>query len=129
MKAACAVLSSTGVPAEPVQICVVLSDDDSVAYQNKQWRGKDKPTNVLSFPVPDIVRKKGFLGDIIMSFEALEREAMEQEKTLQNHALHLFVHGLLHLLGYEHEKDEEAQLMEGLETKILLELGLPDPYE
>ncbi len=124
------VLHAAGIAAtKPVHVCLLLSDDKGIAQHNRQWRGKTGPTNVLSFPVPDIVRQSGFLGDIIMSFQTLEREARSQEKTLQQHALHLFVHGFLHLLGHDHVEETKAKAMEGLERKILLELGQPDPYE
>jgi probable rRNA maturation factor len=129
LPAAETVLRSKQGLANPVQVCVLLSDDARISFHNKQWRGKDKPTNVLSFPAAEIVRNKGFLGDIIMSFETLQREAQDQGKPLAQHALHLFVHGLLHLLGFDHETEADAQVMESLEKKILLELGQPDPYE
>lgn len=123
-----AIVSAQGL-ANPVQICVLLSDNQRIAFHNKQWRGKTNPTNVLSFPAPGIVREKGFLGDIIMSIETLQCEAKDQGKPLSQHALHLFVHGLLHLLGHDHENQKDAQVMESMEKKILLELGQPDPYE
>jgi probable rRNA maturation factor len=113
----------------PLHISVLLADDAQIAFHNRQWRGKQGPTNVLSFPSSQIMRDKGFLGDIIMSIETLQVEAQNQHKPVHQHALHLFVHGLLHLLGYGHEKEPDAQVMEGLEKKILLELGQPDPYE
>jgi probable rRNA maturation factor len=122
-------ISSTPGLTDPVQLCVLLSDDQRIAFHNKQWRGKSSPTNVLSFPAPGLVREKGFLGDIIMSIETLQREAKDQRKPLSQHALHLFVHGLLHLLGHDHGNAGDAQVMESMEKKILLELGQPDPYE
>ena len=129
LPAAEAVLAYAQNPAPTAQLCVLLSDDRRITLHNKQWRGKDKPTNVLSFPSPGIVRQKGFFGDIILSHETIEREAVEQGKSLFQHALHLFVHGFLHLLGHDHENEADAQIMETIEKKILLELGEPDPYE
>lgn len=109
----------------PFEISVVLSNDASIQVLNKIYRGKDKPTNVLSFPQDDPV----LLGDIILALETLQREADEQQKPLEGHFQHLLVHGLLHLLGHDHETDEEAAEMEGLEIKICKTLGLPSPYE
>ena len=112
------------------EIGVTLTDDKSIAVLNERWRQKAKPTNVLSFPAPpspapDMPR---FLGDIVLAFETIEREAREQEKAMSEHVTHLLVHGLLHLLGHDHETDMQAQAMEGLETRILATLGIADPY-
>lgn len=107
------------------EIAVVLADDAFVQNLNKQYRGKDKPTNVLSFPAS---LGDGELGDIILAFETIEREAAEQQKTFRNHATHLLVHGFLHLLGYDHIEEKEAEIMEKLEIKILKKLGISNPY-
>lgn len=119
----------------PVEIAITLSDDAEVQVLNRDWRGKDKPTNVLSFPglegamagllPPDAPRP---LGDLILAYETCAREAEEQGKSLADHARHLVVHGVLHLLGYDHETDAEAEEMEALETTILAGLGIADPY-
>lgn len=114
---------------DDVQVSVLLSNDVEIALYNERWRGKPAPTNVLSFPATGPARVTGFLGDIVLSYETLACEAQEQQKDLQNHALHLFVHGLLHLLGHDHETARDAEAMEALERKILLELGVSDPYE
>lgn len=104
---------------------VLFADDAALQALNKQWRAKDKPTNVLSFPAPD---GAGQLGDIALAYETVVREAEEQGKAVADHATHLLVHGLLHLLGYDHEADEDAAEMEGLERDILARLDVPDPY-
>jgi phosphate starvation-inducible protein PhoH and related proteins len=104
---------------------VLFTTDAAVQELNLQWRGKDKPTNVLSFPAPETA---GTLGDIALAYETCAREAAEQGKSLKDHATHLLVHGLLHLLGYDHEADDDAAEMEGLEKDILAKLGLDDPY-
>jgi rRNA maturation RNase YbeY len=104
---------------------VLFASDEAVRALNAQWRSQDKPTNVLSFPAPDTA---GTLGDIALAYETCAKEADEQGKTLKDHAAHLFVHGLLHLLGYDHEADDDAAEMEGLEKDILARLGIADPY-
>lgn len=121
-----------------VEIGVRLSDDAEVHGLNKAYRGKDKPTNVLSFPLvqPDLIEALGntddgeiLLGDIILAAETCAREAAEKGWTTPEYAQHLIVHGLLHLLGYDHEQGEhEANAMEALETAACRRLGLPDPY-
>jgi probable rRNA maturation factor len=117
--------------APPSEISVVLSDDEHIRELNKHHRNMDKPTNVLSFPAARIKAPAGaprFLGDIVLAFETVEREAREEEKPLENHISHLVVHGVLHLLGYDHEDEDEANLMENRERQILSGLGIPDPY-
>jgi rRNA maturation RNase YbeY len=103
----------------------LFTSDEAVKALNAQWRGKDTPTNVLSFPAPETA---GTLGDIALAYETCAREADEQGKSLKDHATHLLVHGLLHLLGYDHEADDDAAEMEGLEKDILARLGIADPY-
>jgi phosphate starvation-inducible protein PhoH and related proteins len=103
----------------------LFTSDEAVKALNSQWRGKDVPTNVLSFPAPDTA---GTLGDIALAYETCAREADEQGKSLKDHATHLLVHGLLHLLGYDHDADDDAAEMEGLEKDILAGLGIADPY-
>ncbi|HLO77532.1 MAG TPA: rRNA maturation RNase YbeY [Magnetospirillum sp.] len=119
----------------PVEISVVLADDATVQALNREWRGKDKPTNVLSFAAlddEDDARAPGaplLLGDIILAFETCRDEARHMGKSLSDHFSHLVVHGVLHLLGYDHEDDEaEAEEMERLETAILAQFGIADPY-
>ena len=111
------------------EVSVVLTDDAEQQQLNKQWRGIDKPTNVLSFPqLEPFGPISGLVGDIILAEETVRREADEMGITLDAHFTHLMVHGFLHLLGYDHLDDDEAAEMEGLETKILATLGIADPY-
>lgn len=119
-----------------VEVNIKLTDDSEIQILNREFRGKDKPTNVLSFPgmtdedldyLPDDTHFH--LGDIALAFETINREAEDQEKTLQNHVLHLTVHGLLHLLGFDHETDDEATEMETLEVDILAKQSIPNPYK
>jgi probable rRNA maturation factor len=121
-----------GTPAGPVEVSVLLTDDAAVQALNRTWRGKDKPTNVLSFPAapqPAHVGTASPLGDVVLAYETLVRESAEQSKPLQNHLAHLLVHGTLHCLGQDHEIGEaEAEAMEALEVAALATLGIPDPY-
>jgi probable rRNA maturation factor len=114
-----------------VEVCVALADDAQVAELNASYRGKDKPTNVLSFPAVPMLPvddEPRFLGDIILALETLEREAADLGLPLAHHMQHLVVHGLLHLLGYDHQTEDEAKEMEGLEVRILAQLAIADPY-
>ncbi len=117
--------------APPSEISVVLSDDEHIRELNKHHRGMDKPTNVLSFPPARTKTPAGmprFLGDVVLAFETVEREAAEETKPIEDHLAHLVVHGVLHLLGYDHEDEDEAETMEARERQILAKLGIPDPY-
>lgn len=117
--------------APPSEISVVLSDDEHVRELNKHHRGMDKPTNVLSFPAARAKAPAGaprVLGDVVLAFETVQREAAEEDKRFEHHLSHLVVHGVLHLLGYDHEDDDEAEIMETREREILATLGIPDPY-
>lgn len=107
-------------------VTVLLTDDEAVRELNGRFRGKDYATNVLSFPAPR--NPEGFLGDIALAYGVCFREAQEQGKPLAHHLQHLVAHGVLHLVGYDHETDAEAEQMEGLERVILAGLGVPDPY-
>lgn len=107
-------------------VSLLLGDDSVVAALNKQWRGKEGPTNVLSFPAPRIDPE--FLGDIALAAETIAAEAEFQGKRFEHHAAHLAVHGFLHLLGYDHERPSEAEAMELRERAILASLGIADPY-
>lgn len=106
---------------------VVLADDATVQELNARWRGKDMPTNVLSFPAGPGAEER-FLGDVILARETVMREATDGDLPPADHLRHLAIHGLLHLLGYDHEDDAEAEDMETLEAAILGELGIPNPY-
>lgn len=107
-------------------VVVLLADDDHVQEINGRFRDKDRPTNVLSFPAPDSVAPH--LGDLILAYGVCAEEARAQGKTLADHLAHLTVHGVLHLLGRDHEDDAEAEAMEGEERSILASLGIADPY-
>ncbi len=107
-------------------VTILLTDDENVRELNARFRDKDSATNVLSFPAPQ--NPEGHLGDIALAFGVCAREAAEQGKPLAHHLQHLVAHGVLHLLGYDHETDAEAEHMEGLERVILAGLGVPDPY-
>ncbi len=121
---------------KPIIINLTLSNDETVHQLNKDYRGMDKPTNVLSFANlddPDFEQDSTLfdeieLGDIIVAYETMKREAEEKNISLNAHYLHLLVHGLLHLLGYDHQTDEEADIMEGHEIKILEKLNISNPY-
>jgi probable rRNA maturation factor len=119
-------------PDGSVEVSILLTDDAAVQELNRTWRGKDKPTNVLSFPAAPQPRHGGAatpLGDVVLAYETLVRESAEQSKPLQNHLAHLLVHGTLHCLGQDHEIGEaEADAMEALEVAALATLGIPDPY-
>ncbi|HXI87969.1 MAG TPA: rRNA maturation RNase YbeY [Parvularculaceae bacterium] len=109
------------------EVALLLTDDAAVRALNKRFRGKDEPTNVLSFPSG--APAPGFLGDIALAYETCAREAEGKTARLADHAAHLIAHGLLHLVGYDHMEDRDAVLMEGLETAILDAVGVCDPYE
>ena len=121
-----------------VEISVRLATDDEVQTLNKQYRQKDKPTNVLSFPMVqadllDTIDQNSddgevLLGDIVLAYETCAREAAEKDVTVESHATHLIVHGTLHLLGYDHMDDDEAGAMEAIEIAALSALGIADPY-
>jgi probable rRNA maturation factor len=121
-----------------IEVSIRFADDEEVRTLNRQYRGKDKPTNVLSFPMvqPDLIETLAnsddgeiLLGDIILACETCLREAGERGVSVEAHATHLIVHGTLHLLGYDHVQNDEADHMESLEREIMAQLGLHDPYE
>jgi probable rRNA maturation factor len=112
------------------EVSIVLTDDAAQRQLNREWRGIDKPTNVLSFPqLEPFTPLAGLVGDIVLARETLVREAAELDKPFDHHFTHLVVHGFLHLIGYDHVEESDALQMEGLETQILARLGVPDPYE
>ena len=118
-------------PTQPTEVSLVFGDDEMIREINAEWRNKDKPTNVLSFPAFPLTPGKmpgPMLGDIIIARETVEREAVDLDKSFEDHLTHLMVHGFLHLFGYDHIEVADAEKMEALETRILAELGLSDPY-
>ncbi len=117
------------------EVSVVLTDDAAIRVLNQRWRGVDAATNVLSFPAAAVEATWSeadspprLLGDIVIAYETVAREASAEQKPLPHHLAHLAVHGFLHLLGYDHETDAEAEAMERLESTILTRLDVPDPY-
>ncbi len=128
--AAC--VAQLSVSTDGAEVAIMLCDDSGIRSLNRDWRGLDKPTNVLSFPAaPPPHLEPGaprLLGDIAIAFETLEREAKDEGKPFAHHLSHLAAHGFLHLLGFDHENDADAERMEQLETRILATLNIPDPY-
>jgi probable rRNA maturation factor len=121
-----------------IEISLRLTDDETVRVLNRDYRGKDKPTNVLSFPMvqPDLIDTisensddgEVLLGDIVLAHGVCVREAADKQVAVEDHAAHLIVHGTLHLLGYDHIDDAEADAMEAIEQQVMADLGLADPY-
>jgi probable rRNA maturation factor len=141
-KAAEAAIAESAFPqlnesSRPVELSIRLGGDEEVRQLNAHWRGKDKPTNVLSFPMAEAYELEQadedgpaiMLGDIILAHGVVEREAAEKGVSISQHATHLVVHGTLHLLGYDHEADADAVEMERREVRALARLGIADPYE
>jgi probable rRNA maturation factor len=124
--AAAAALSTSGG-----EVSILLTDDSAVRLLNRDWRGLDKPTNVLSFPAPKIPATggAGILGDIVVAYETLQRECDDEDRDFLHHLAHLTVHGYLHLIGYDHQTDAQADEMEALESKIMTRMNLPDPWQ
>ncbi len=112
------------------EVSLLFTDDAHMRTLNRRYRGADKPTNVLSLPsAPPLVGRLGpLLGDVVLAAETVRHEAEVQELALNDHLTHLIIHGFLHLIGHDHEDDSEALVMEGLETAILGDLGIADPY-
>lgn len=139
-----AALRETGLGAEDFSVALLACDDARIAGLNAAFRGREGPTNVLSWPafsltperpgaapilpVPAQPGGRTPLGDVAVSLETVLREAKSEGKPLKNHAMHLILHGCLHLLGFDHESPEDADLMEGIERAVLARIGIPDPY-
>lgn len=117
---------------KPVEVSIVLSNDYEVQRLNREWRHQNKPTNVLSFPSGETKARAGeplLIGDVILAYETARQEvARGDSPSLRDHLAHLLVHGILHLLGHDHEDDDEAEEMEGLEASLLSKIGVADPY-
>ncbi|MBI4276065.1 MAG: rRNA maturation RNase YbeY [Rhizobiales bacterium] len=121
--------AAAAVSTKDAELAIVLTEDSAIRALNWKWRGTDKSTNVLSFPAGHSVRDvPKNLGDIVIAFETVELEAAAEGKPFSDHLAHLAVHGFLHLLGYDHETAGEANVMERLESSILAQLDMPDPY-
>ena len=110
------------------EICLRVCDEPESRRLNHTYRGKDNPTNILSFAGADLATVEAPLGDLALCWPIAQHEAIQQRKSLGDHVAHLSVHGVLHLLGYDHQDDAQAQIMEALETAILADLGVPNPY-
>jgi probable rRNA maturation factor len=126
-----AVWGETGDPRLSRLTSALFTSDGDVQALNREWRNKDRPTNVLSFPaqeIPGLPEEAQPLGDLALAFETCTREAVEKGTEVADHTAHLLVHGLLHLLGYDHIEDPDAERMEALERRILARLGVADPY-
>ncbi len=114
------------------ELSMLFTGDAQIRKLNVAWRGKDTPTNVLSFPASPMVAGDApgpVLGDIVLAYETVVREAGAEGKPFEDHLAHLVIHGLLHLIGYDHESDDQAEVMEALERKILHDLAIADPYD
>ena len=124
--------ASSAAPQAPCEATLVLTDDDEMRELNRIWRGNDASTNVLSFPAGEPFGEAHGeptpLGDIVLAGETVIAEAKQKSIPAADHATHLVVHGMLHLLGFDHERDADAERMEALETKVLAGLGIADPY-
>ena len=122
--------------AEDIELSITLSNDAHIQTLNNDYRNKNKPTNVLSFPQIDWQNEPAaadepfiMLGDVIIALETIERESAEQDKRLQDHFIHMLIHSVLHLCGYDHENETDAETMENLEIHILNEMGIKNPYQ
>lgn len=120
------------VAGKNLEISIVLGNDDLIHVLNKEYREKDNPTNILTFATIDGEEPEHGdvfnLGDVVLAYQTIEREANEQEKFIRDHIMHLAVHGTLHLLGYTHSEESEATIMESLEIRVLEKLGVQNPY-
>ena len=126
--------AAKAVSTPPAELAIVLDDDSAIRALNRKWRGRNAPTNVLSFPAPAApdggkrAKSSPYIGDIVIAYQTTAREAVAEGKPFKHHLAHLAIHGFLHLLGYDHERDRDAEVMERLERRILKRLAVPDPY-
>jgi probable rRNA maturation factor len=133
-RAIAAAAETVGQDVGEAELAVMLTDDAGIRTLNSNWRGIDKPTNVLSFPAlqPTGASREDdaprMLGDIAIAYQTMRKEADDEQKPFDHHLSHLAVHGFLHLIGYDHETDDDAEAMETLEAEILAQLGIPNPY-
>lgn len=117
---------------ETAEMCIRIVDEEESQQLNMQYREKNQSTNVLAFPVKikeDLDQKQPYIGDLVICAPVVTREAIDQDKALMTHWAHIVIHGTLHLLGYDHIKDDEAEIMEGIEIEIMQRLGFTNPYE
>lgn len=126
--ASSAAAASGAAGLDMAELSIVMADDAAVRRLNREYRGKDRSTNVLSFPAPVTGARARMLGDVVLAYETVAAEAADQGKDLADHVRHLVVHGILHLLGFDHDSDADAERMEALETRILATMGIADPY-
>jgi probable rRNA maturation factor len=120
--------AAAAVSTSGAELAIVLTNDSAIRLLNRDWRGKDAATNVLSFPAQNASGELPLLGDIVLAYETIAREARDEGKVFAHHVAHLTVHGFLHLNGYDHKRSKDADEMEQLERKILRRLAIPDPY-
>ncbi len=120
--------AAPGLPEGDYEIAVLLTGDEEMRMLNRTWREKDTPTTVLSFPADETAHGPGFLGDVVLAYETTSKEAREGKLALADHVAHLVAHGILHLLGFDHIEEAEAERMEALERQTLAALGIADPY-
>ncbi len=115
---------------EDLNLCLTITHKDTIQRLNREYRKKDKPTNVLSFPTHDAIKQisPGELGDVILCLDIIKEEAQNQGKSIEDHFIHMVVHGCLHLQGFDHTENAEAEIMEDLEINILKQMGISNPY-
>jgi len=129
--AACRAIAkaATVLSTPKAELAIVLTDDSAIRLLNRDWRGIDAATNVLSFPTRGAGGDVPLIGDIVLAYETVAAEARAEGKPFAHHVAHLAVHGFLHLLGYDHMRKKDAEIMEGMERNILRKLAIPDPYQ
>jgi len=120
--------AAVALSTPPAELAIVLTDDSAIRSLNRAWRGVDAATNVLSFPTPRAGGEPPLIGDIVLAYETIAAEAQAEHKPFAHHLAHLAVHGFLHLLGYDHVRDKDAETMERIERDVLRRLAIPDPY-
>ena len=120
--------AATTLSTSDGEVAILLTGNKAIRALNRQWRGIDKPTNVLSFPAAKSKAGTKFFGDIVIAYETLRRECDDEARKFLHHLAHLTVHGFLHLVGYDHQAETQAEEMEGLESKIMRSMKMPDPY-
>lgn len=120
--------AAAALSTPPAELAIVLTDDSAIRLLNRAWRGIDAATNVLSFPTRRAGGKPPLIGDVVLAYETIAREARTEHKPFAHHVAHLAVHGFLHLLGYDHVQEKDAKTMERVEREVLRRLSIPNPY-